>query len=183
MKSLYLAIIALFFGTGFGFLLAVSSGAELEGHDHSDPAAHGAGTGHLSHDANTSHAGHTHAMLDISEEPGMAPGLTLALHHDAGNSYNLEVQYQHFDLRPERVNGPHIPGTGHAHIFVDGVKLTRLYSDWFLLSNLTPGSEVKVTLNANSHEQLMHDGQAIEATIIVPSTSAATPPATQATDN
>lgn len=174
MKSLYLAIIALFFGTGFGFLLAVSSNAQLEGHDHNDPAAHGAGTGHLAHDMphdTTAGAmtGHDHsAMLDVTGDATGTPDLSLELHHDGGTSYNLQVRYQNFTLTPEAVNGPHVPGTGHAHIYIDGAKLTRLYSNWFLLSNLTPGAEVKVTLNANSHEQLMHSGKMVEAVITVP---------------
>lgn len=170
MKSLYLAVIALFFGTGFGFLLAVTSNAELSGHDHNDPSAHGAGTGHLAHDMpSEAMAGHDHsAMLDVTGDATGRPDLTLALHHDGGSSYNLQVQYQNFTLTPAAVNGPHVAGTGHAHIYVDGVKLTRLYGDWFLLSNLTAGSEVKVTLNANSHEQLMHSGQMVEATLRVP---------------
>lgn len=170
MKSLYLAVIALFFGTGFGFLLAVTSNAELSGHDHNDPNAHGAGTGHLAHDmASEAMAGHDHsAMLDVTGDATGKPDLTLALHHDGGSSYNLQVQYQNFTLTPATVNGPHVAGTGHAHIYVDGVKLTRLYGDWFLLSNMPPGAEVKVTLNANSHEQLMHSGQRVEATVTVP---------------
>ncbi len=34
-KPLALLIIGLFFGTGFGFLIAASNGITLDGHDHS----------------------------------------------------------------------------------------------------------------------------------------------------
>jgi hypothetical protein len=46
--------------------------------------------------------------------------------------------------------------------------VTRLYGNWYYLSELPPGrNELKVTLNTNKHEALMHEGQAIEATAII----------------
>lgn len=168
MKSAYLFFIGLFFGVGLGFLLAVTNDVQMETHDHDDPAAHGAGTGYLAHDTSPAHA---HTMLDITQDPTPKPEIAIALHPDSGQSYNLQVSLKNFSLAPAQVNGPHQPGQGHAHIFVDGVKLTRLYGEWFLLSDLPAGAEVKVTLNANSHEALMHSGQMIEATVQVPAPS------------
>ncbi|HEY9597498.1 MAG TPA: hypothetical protein V6D33_07495, partial [Cyanophyceae cyanobacterium] len=66
------------------------------------------------------------------------------------------------------------PQEGHAHLYVNGKKLTRLYGSWYYLSNLTPGShKITVTLNTNRHENLIHNGQVIgdTETIDVPETN------------
>lgn len=48
-RGLALFLIGLIFGGGLGFLVAAGNGITLDGHDHSDPAAHAAPAGH-SHD-------------------------------------------------------------------------------------------------------------------------------------
>ena len=68
-------------------------------------------------------------------------------------------------------------GEGHPHVYVNGVKLSRLYSPYMHLGMLQPGmNEVRVTLNANMHQEYAHNGQTIEAvaTIHVPAESEAT---------
>jgi hypothetical protein len=51
MQRLLLLIIGHFFGAGFGFLAAATTGVTLEGHDHADPAQHPAGMDHAAHHA------------------------------------------------------------------------------------------------------------------------------------
>lgn len=161
-KPFFLLIIGLFFGTGLGFLLAASSGAELSGHDHSDPAQH---------DADNVHAGMDHAGMDHSklvEAAAPYPELSLTLHPDGASSRNLQIDVANFVFAPESVNGENIPGAGHAHIYVDGVKLARTYGPWFHITGLATGEhEIRVTLNANNHSQFAVDGQAVEVTTTV----------------
>ena len=59
-------------------------------------------------------------------------------------------------------------GEGHAHIYVDGVKIGRVYGTWFFLGGLSPGEyEVRVTLTANTHPPYERDGEPLEAPVVV----------------
>ncbi|MDM8164432.1 hypothetical protein [Roseovarius sp.] len=157
-KTFIFLIIGLFFGTGAGFLLAASTGAQVEGH------AHGADVhDHSAHDHGEGTEGHDHSQLTEAEGP--APELSIAFHPDGAQSRNLEIIVQNFTFDPQAVNGAHVPGHGHAHVYVNGVKIARAYAPWFHLSALPVGEhEVRVTLNANDHTQLAVEGEPIEVT-------------------
>lgn len=154
-KTFVFLIIGLFFGTGLGFLVAATSGARLEGHDHGGDGAHD----HAAHD----HGDGAHVSLTEAGVPG--PELEITLHPDGAQSRNLHIGVTNFSFAPDAVNGAHVPGQGHAHVYVNGVKIARAYAPWFHLSALPKGEhEVRVTLNANDHSQLAVEGQPIEAT-------------------
>ncbi|OWY66543.1 hypothetical protein B7486_36350 [cyanobacterium TDX16] len=108
-----------------------------------------------------------HQMMEISAgEP--IPSVKLVLHPDTMRGYNLEVQTTNFKFAPENVNKAAKSGEGHAHLYVNDKKITRLYSSWYYLDNLKPGKyKIRVSLNANNHQVLAHKGKMIEATQIV----------------
>lgn len=158
-KTFIFLIIGLFFGFGGGFLVAASTGVEMEGHDHSDPAQHD----DMAMDHGDGHAGMDHDKL--IEVEGAAPVLSVTLHADGANSRNLEIAVTNFEFAPGAVNGANTPGAGHAHIYVDGIKLARTYGPWFHISDLPEGEhEIRVTLNANDHSQLAVEGVGVEIT-------------------
>lgn len=158
-KTIAFLLIGLFFGTGLGFLLAAGSGARPDVHDHG-PEVHD----HAAHD----HGDGSHEHAAMTEAGTPAPGLELVLHPDARQSRNLRIVTRNFVFDPEGVNGAHVPGRGHAHIWIDGVRIGRAYGPWFHLGALPVGShELRVTLNANDHSQLATDGRPIEATATV----------------
>lgn len=150
-RPLIFLLIGLFFGTGLGFLLAAGTGAGTPEptdsvHDHSAHA----------------HDGPAHDQLTEAARP--YPELTIRLHPDGTQSRNLEIGVTNFAFAPEAVNGPHVPGQGHAHVYVNGVKIARAYAPWVHLGALPKGRHVvHVTLNANDHTQLARDGAPIEA--------------------
>ncbi len=87
---------------------------------------------------------------------------------DGDSAVNLKITTEGFTFAPERVNGPHMDGEGHAHVYVDGVKINRIYGPYYHLGGLTPGERsIRITLNANSHEQYARGGQPVEATTTV----------------
>ncbi|WP_163847330.1 hypothetical protein [Pseudooceanicola aestuarii] len=161
-NSLFLFIIGLFFGGGIGFLTASATGAQLEpAHDHS---AHGA----PHDDSGALHgtmAGHDHDSL---LENGAPVSVTFAATAEGAGGVNLQIRPEGFTFAPEAVNAAHVTGQGHAHVYVDGVKIVRAYGPWVHLPGLAPGeAEIRVTLNANSHQQLATEGQPVEARQIV----------------
>lgn len=116
------------------------------------------------------------AMPPAPEEVGQveAPagmGVAISLEPDPVGGANLMVMPQGFTLVPAKVNAPNVAGEGHPHVYVNGVRLGRVYSPYLHLGKLAPGmNEVRVTLNTNMHQEYARDGETIEAiaTIHIP---------------
>jgi len=157
MRQFMLLFIGLFFGVGLGFLLALNSGAELEGHAHGE-------TGHeMAAGAAHDHDGHDHsALLENGDVP--TPSVDFVLTKDTAAGWNLQVVPVNFEFTPFAVNQEHVPNTGHAHVYINGEKLARLYGPWMHIDELPSGEvTVSVTLNANTHSLLAVDGVAVQA--------------------
>jgi hypothetical protein len=110
---------------------------------------------------------HHHQNLEIP--PGQPiPTVKLIVHPDAMKGWNLEIQVTDFNFVPEKVNSTSSYTEGHAHLYINGKKITRLYGQWYYLSSLEPGdNELLVTLNTNKHETLVHNGKPIEAKVSI----------------
>ena len=116
------------------------------------------------------------AMPPAPEEVGQveAPegvGVAISLERDPVGGANLMVMPQGFTLAPEKVNAANVAGEGHPHVYVNGVRLGRIYSPYVHLGKLVPGmNEVRVTLNTNMHQEYARNGETIEAvaTIHIP---------------
>ncbi len=80
-----------------------------------------------------------------------APAISLNVQAD-GDGWTVQVVTEQFSFTEDLVDGPHIPGTGHGHLYLGGVKLQRLYDPVARIGALPPGThEVQVTLNTNDH--------------------------------
>jgi hypothetical protein len=87
---------------------------------------------------------------------------------DDKSGANLSIATTGLTFAPDKVDQPHVPGEGHAHVYVDGVKLGRVFANDHYISDLKPGERtIRITLNANSHEQFARGGQPVEATTTV----------------
>lgn len=97
---------------------------------------------------------HGHSVLNIPDgEP--IPSIIVSVNKNPMSGYNLMADFTNFKITPENVDLDHIPGEGHAHIYIDGIKLARLYGDWFFLGSLEPGThEVEVRISSNNHSEL-----------------------------
>jgi hypothetical protein len=113
------------------------------------------------------HQDHHHQKMEIpAGQP--VPSVDLIVHKDKKKGWNLEAKVTNFRFAPESINNKSLPGEGHAHLYINGQKITRLYSSWYYLENLKPGeNKITVSLNANSHEQLVHNGKMITDTEII----------------
>ncbi len=115
------------------------------------------------HDNGHGHSGHAdgiEALSPISVQVSAEP--------DAASGANVFITVDGFTFAPENVNSDHVDGEGHAHIYVDGVKLGRLYGTSVHLGDLPKGDhEIRVTLNANTHADYLIDGEVVEAVTTV----------------
>lgn len=116
--------------------------------------------------ASATHNTAMHETIEVSSDLPI-PSIQMELTKDSKAGYNLSITTQNYTFTPEKVNAEPIPGEGHAHIYVDGIKIARLYGNAFHIptDTLSKGShEVRVTLNANDHSDWVYDGEHIQAT-------------------
>lgn len=160
-RYFFLFPIGLVFGFGAGFLVAGANGVTFDGHDHA--ADYGA--------EDVSGAGdHAHASQDAVEvTPGAPrPSVALAVTADPVSGWNVHVTAENFRFAPELAGMANMPGSGHAHLYMNGKKIARLYGGWMHLEALPEGTNrLTVTLNANDHRPLAVNGAPISASIQV----------------
>ena len=141
-----------------------SDSSESNGHAHDDAG----GDGH-SHSENghtdggdADGASHHHGAAPI--EAGAPMSVSIAAELDTLSGVNVQIIPAGFAFAPQRVNQPHRDGEGHAHIYVDGVKVNRVYTPWMHLDGLAPGAhEIRVELNANPHNAYTYGGVPVAA--------------------
>lgn len=162
-RALGLFGIGLVFGGGLGFTLAAGNGITFDGHDHASPAAHGSlamGHGSGAHDMVHNTA------LEVSAVD--APQIDIELTRDQMEGYNLRLRTANFTFAPQAAGLGHMAGEGHAHVYVNGKKLGRLYGEWMHIADLPQGEViVEVTLNSNTHSPLAVSGQPIAASSVL----------------
>jgi uncharacterized surface protein with fasciclin (FAS1) repeats len=110
---------------------------------------------------------HDHsAMLDVSGGP--APFVDLQVIPLDGGGYNVRVQTLNFTFAPHHVDMEPMAGEGHAHLYVDGVKIARIYGEWYHLESLPDDAQmISVDLYANNHQPLAIDGETISDMVMI----------------
>lgn len=140
-RKLIMLLIGLVFGGGIGFMIAAGNGITLNGHDHA--AGHG--------------GGHDHAAMVpiVLPADANAPTLIAKVVKDPVSGWNLHLETTNFRFAPENASTAHVVGEGHAHVYVNGVKIARIYANWFHIDHLPMGNVmVEVALNSNNHSEL-----------------------------
>jgi len=104
-----------------------------------------------------------HAMGYEVPEGTPAPGVAIAVAPD-GDGWRVTLTTRNFRFAEDLVDKPHQPGTGHAHLYVQGIKIGRVFGTEARIGALPSGSHlVEVTLNTNDHRVYHVDGQPIRA--------------------
>ena len=121
----------------------------------------------IGHSELGAHAEMDHGILDISHEQYPPQIETFTISQDPMSGWNLRIQVSNFRFTPEHASQPHRSGEGHAHLYINGSKIARIYSNWFHIPELVNDrNEIKVTLNSNDHQTLAIGDQVIEKIII-----------------
>lgn len=88
-----------------------------------------------------------------------------------GDGWRVRVNTANFTFTPEKMDSPHSPREGHAHLYLGGLKIMRMRGPEAVIGRLPPGPhQLRVTLNTNDHRSYMGpDGPVFaEATIDAP---------------
>ncbi|MDE0652726.1 MAG: hypothetical protein OXI26_03650 [bacterium] len=69
---------------------------------------------------------------------------------------------------PENVSTGNVEGEGHAHVYVDGVKVSRIYGMWHYLNDLEPGEhEIRIELSNNDHTPITTGEHVLEQIVTI----------------
>lgn len=116
-------------------------------------------------------AGHSHSHDSAATEQMVSDtpvAVSIAAEVDADGGVDVQIAAEGMSFAPELVDQEHTPGAGHAHIYVDGEKLGRVFEPTYHIADLPPGDhEIMVSLNTNDHRPLVFDGAAVEDTVTV----------------
>ena len=111
------------------------------------------------------HHGANAPELVASETP---VSVAITAEPDANGGADVHIATEGFRFAPELVDQAHTAGAGHAHIYVDGVKLGRVFENEYHIEEMSPGDhEIRVSLNTNDHGELTYNGQSVESTVTV----------------
>ena len=165
---------------------ANDAGGEHAGHSTGDAAAEG-----HDHAPGTASDGHDHAHLDIAESgigtiiksagdgygnlmreapSDVQPTVALRVKADPAGGWTVRVPTTSFRWAGDDVNTPADAGQGHAHLYVEGKKVARLYGEWAFIPATAgkAGDTLAVVLYADDHSAWAVDGKAVEAEVVLP---------------
>ena len=93
------------------------------------------------------------------------PSVSIEVKPD-GDAWAVVLTTRNFRFARDLVDRPHQPGTGHGHLYVQGIKIGRIYETNARIGALPAGThEVHVTLNTNDHRLLRTNGTPVEARV------------------
>lgn len=102
--------------------------------------------------------------FDLTDSAEIPTFTTIEAIPDIGNGHNLHIELDNWAFTPELLGSAAIANQGHAHVYLNGEKVTRMYGNWVSLGDLTPGTyTITVTLNGNDHREFVIDGKVISA--------------------
>ena len=118
-----------------------------------------------SHAHHGMHHGDPSSGIEVPEHAS-APGVELGVTPDPLSGWTVETTVTDFSFTPEAAGAESRFGEGHAHLYVNGEKVARVYGKVYHLPELEPGvNRIRLTLNGNDHSTYMNDGEEIAAEI------------------
>ena len=96
-----------------------------------------------------------------------APEIALSVAPD-GDGWIVTIEAREFRFSEEMAGLYHVPGMGHGHLYVGGMKLGRLYATTAHVGALPTGRhELRVTLNTNDHRAYVVGDEPVTATAVI----------------
>ncbi len=87
---------------------------------------------------------------------------------DTETGWEVNIVSDEFEFSHNFAGSYHIPGMGHGHIYVGGMKLARVFDSTYHIGALPAGQhEIRVTLNTNDHRAYVVDDEPVTASAII----------------
>jgi hypothetical protein len=111
-------------------------------------------------------------------EMALMPKLDLSIYPDSMSGFNLHIEYQHFeneppefaDIKNEKNMSEKNIVDGHAHLFINGEKVQRVYGRYLHLQAkyFKPGiNQVTITLNDHQHNHWSRNNKRVFASYFI----------------
>ncbi len=108
-----------------------------------------------------------HGSLNHVVASGPYPSISLTA-EETNDGWLARITTENFTFSEAEQDGDHIPGHGHGHIYVSGMKLGRIFSDTFTIGALPAGEHIlRVTLNTNNHLSYVVNDQPLMAETVI----------------
>ena len=101
-----------------------------------------------------------HPIFNVPKES--APSVMIHASKDPNGGWNVHLMTDKFTFTPENAGAEDVSGEGHAHLFVNGKKVARVYSNWFHINVPKGKNKLKANLTTNSHKDYASDGELVE---------------------
>ncbi|MBK0326364.1 copper chaperone PCu(A)C [Rhodobacteraceae bacterium F11138] len=99
------------------------------------------------------------------EDGQPVPDVTLDVQPD-GDGWRVQVTTRNFRFNTDAKDGKHEPGIGHAHLYLNGLKLQRVYENEVDIGALPAGiHEIRVTLNSKDHRTYVTSDTPVSAAV------------------
>lgn len=105
-----------------------------------------------------------HPKFEITDG-ARVPTIMLHPYRDSMGGWNIHIMTTNFKFSPENAGKEDVLGEGHAHLFVNGKKVARVYGEWVHLTLGKGQNKLKVNLTTNSHKDYYWQGKAVETEI------------------
>lgn len=106
---------------------------------------------------------HEHDEGTLEWDGGPVPEISLEVTGDNEDGWTVATSISNFTLT-EMSATEHVPGEGHAHIWVDGQVFTMVSQETTVIPHLDPGThEIMVTLSSNTHLDYVLGGDRLMA--------------------
>jgi hypothetical protein len=130
--------------------MAMDDAGEMGGMDHMDDG--------MEHSDD-----HEHDEGRLEWDGGAVPEVSIDVTGDNDEGWTVTTSISNFTLADMSAT-EHVPGEGHAHIWVDGQVFTMISQETTVIPQLDPGThEIMVTLSSNTHLDYVHEGEPLMA--------------------
>ncbi|WP_322446011.1 hypothetical protein [Robertmurraya mangrovi] len=105
---------------------------------------------------------HAHGVFEIPSNKNV-PTIHGWVKQDLSGSWLLKIEPENFSFTPELIGTKDESyNKGHAHLYINNKKVNRLYGSYYNLDLLEKGTHhIKVSLHANDHRVLTHQGKEV----------------------
>jgi len=118
-------------------------------------------------DAKMDHSSHGGDAIFNLHDSASAPKIEMSVTPEADNKWAVEVTTDNFNFFEPKVEPlKHKDGQGHGHLYLNGLKLQRMYNGSAIIGALPIGKHtVSVTLNTNDHQAYAVHGKVVSASV------------------
>jgi len=88
---------------------------------------------------------------------------------NSDGTWALDFTTANFTFDEAAVDSDNVPGTGHAHLYINDEKIGRVFDESYTIEqDLDSGDTVTVSLFTNDHQAYTHDGVPIRYSYNIP---------------